>query len=410
MAFQRYSPPRVIYVDQGQQTPAPSSVPGAQPASIVYVDVLTDLPAAVGGVITLVAGRTYWFTTTVDLVGARLVAPHNTVILGSSSENSRIKSTGLVGSALITGSGSLPMRGITIEANVALALDSSGEPTGALDWFGVNFTDCPTVGTIANYSNVIWTDCAILNSANLTLDGSTGTVGFGSSIFSGRAGQVTINVPSTATFTRRLRWIYCAHVAFAGATAISVSTSASVPVEGYILDTCNFSGGATYVAGVQNDDNKSLFVNNRGVDNSASLAQYYVTDNVSVTNIITTGVAVKIAGSTTANAINQRFSHTDNRITYSGALGRDFLVTATLTITAATATNQIGFYIAKNGSLLPESEVYITANAAGRAEGAKVQTIVPMVTGDYLEMWVENSSSSADVTVGFLNVIAQAVN
>ena len=409
MGFQRHNAQRVVFVDQGQQIAPPATV-GALPPSVVFVDALSDLPAPSAGVITLVAGRTYWFTETVDLVGSRLVAPHNTVILGSSSENSRIQSTGLVGTALITGTGSLPMRGITIEADVALALDSSGTATGALDWYGVNFTDCATVGTIANYSNVIWTDCALLNSANLTLDGSTGTVGFGSCIFSGRAGQTTINVPSTATFTRRLRWIYCAHVATSGGTAINVSTSASLPVEGYILDTCNFSGGATYVAGVQHDDNKSLFVNNRGVDNSAALAQFYMTDNVVVTNVISSGVPLKIAGSTTANSINQKFSHTDNRITYTGALGRDFLVSATVTITGATAGNQIGLYIAKNGSTLPESEVYITANASGRAEGGKVQTITPLVTNDYLEMWVENASSSADITVGFMNVIAQAIN
>jgi hypothetical protein len=378
--------------------------------SVVFVETVSDLPTAVNSVITLEAEKTYWFTQTVDLLGARLVVPHNTVILGSSSENSRIKSTGLTATALITGTGSLPMRGITIEAAIALDLDSTDNATGALDWFGVNFTDCAVVGTIANYSNIIWTDCALLNSANMTIDGTIGTVGFNSCLFSGIAGQTTITVAATTTITRRLRWIYSAHIAFSGATAINVSTSATIPVEGFILDTCAFSGGATYVAGVSYDDNKSLFVNNKGISNSAALAQYYMVDNVTATDIVTQGVAVKIAGTTTANSINQKFSHSNNRLTYTGALSRDFLVTSTLTITGATSGNQIGLYISKNGTLLSDSEVYITANASGRAEGGKIQSIVDMNTDDYIEIWIENASATSDVTVGFLNTIVQAIN
>lgn len=94
-----------------------------------------------------------------DLLGDRLVCGENTTIFGGGSyENCRIKSTGLA-SDLITSIYSLPLRNITIQADLALNL-SGNITTTALDWFGVNFTDCLVIGTIMNYSNFIMFDSA----------------------------------------------------------------------------------------------------------------------------------------------------------------------------------------------------------------------------------------------------------
>ena len=106
------------------------------PPTYVLVYSTADLPAAVAGVITLAANTTYVITTTVDLAGARLVCSANTAIIGGSSENCRIKSTGLGASPLITSAYSLPMRNVSIEATIALALDATGNPDQALDWTG----------------------------------------------------------------------------------------------------------------------------------------------------------------------------------------------------------------------------------------------------------------------------------
>ncbi len=123
--------------------------------SFLLVNSVTDLPTAVANVITLLANVTYYFTTTVDLLGDRIVCGANTVILGASSENCILKSTGLSSStALITSVYSLPIRNITFTHGTVLNLDGDGTTT-AIDWFGVNFTDCATVGTIKDYTNVI---------------------------------------------------------------------------------------------------------------------------------------------------------------------------------------------------------------------------------------------------------------
>jgi len=62
-------------------------------STLILVDEKSDLPSASGGVITLADNYTYFFTTTVDLTGDRIVAGQNTTIIGGSSENCRIKST-----------------------------------------------------------------------------------------------------------------------------------------------------------------------------------------------------------------------------------------------------------------------------------------------------------------------------
>lgn len=381
-------------------------VPGPE---LVFVSELADLPTASAGVITLAANATYFFTKTVDLAGARLVAGQNTTILGTSSENARIKSTGLVGLALLTSAWTLPLRNITIESAIALDLDAAGNPDQALDWFGVNFTDCATVGTIANYGNVILTDCALINSANLTFDGTINTVGVISSLFSGVSGQTTVIVPATATIVRRLRIIYSAISTPSTATGISFSASASVPEEGYILDSCNFSGAGTYVTGVTSTSDKALFVNNVGITNTSANGQMYMHGNATATTVAAANTYYKVAGTTTAGPDNSKFTHSNNRLTYSGAISRQFLVVCSVSFTAG--TNDIcrfGFYASAGAAVRTGSTVLATANIAaglfGRAESVTMQDIITMSNGQYIEVHCENTSAATDITVSDMNV------
>lgn len=377
---------------------------------IKFIGTKADFPAPVSGVITLEAGVTYFITGIIDLLGDRLVAGNNTVIIGGSSENCILKSTGLDAStALLSSNFSLPMRNVTLTAGTALNLDATGNSTAALDWFGVNFLDCPTVGTIKTYSNFIMADCALLNSAGMTFDGTFGTIGGSQCLFSGRAGATTMAYASTLTVTRRIRWVYSSWVAFGGATALDVSVLATIPVESYILDTCNFSGGATYTAGVLYTDNKAFFSNCKGITNSSEIGQMYVTNNATATTIGAANVFVKAAGTTTENAINQKFSHTSNRLTYTGGLNRSFRVTVVCSL-AANNGNLVQARIAKNGVTLAESESQATISANGRSENIKSQTLVELTTNDFLELWVANSAANVNITASEINMIVEALN
>lgn len=376
-----------------------------------FINTLNDLPTPSSGVITLADNVTYFFTTTVDLNGNRLVCGRNTTILGGSSENSRIKSTGLTGTPLISSSYSIPMRGITIEADVALHLDASGS-NEAIDWFGVNFTSCPTVGLIKNYSNVIMTDCAFLESANCTFDGTIGTVGFVTCLFNGRSGQTIMSVTPTGSITRRFRPIYSSFIALSGETALSVPTSSIVNAEGFILDTCNFSGGGTYISGANTGSLKSLFVNNVGIPNTTNVGHYYMINNTTNTTIgvPNVNVWVKAAGTTTIGIGNSPkwVGNGSNRIDYSGSISQDFKFTAVGTVQSAVVNQVMSVGVAKNGTIQDESEVTIRTATANQPYPFAVQDLVQVAAGDYVEVFVRNTTST-DIRVGDLNVIIDKI-
>ena len=373
----------------------------------------TDLPDAVGGVITLESDVVYFFTGTVDLEGDRLVLGENTCFLGGSSENAYLTSTGLSASEyLITTDWTFPMRHITIQnvaKGVGVNLNNTSTDTNlALDWTGVNFVGCTTNVRINDCDNFIYDKGAVLGSGTFEFFGEVGTIGIANSLFVGSgASYPIIDIQSTANVTRRFRIIYSSLVAFGSTNAINVDASAGVLNQSYILDTCNFSGGGTYLTGVGDSDNKALFVNNVGITNSSEVAQYYMNGNTTATTISVAGTPVKAAGTTTeATAVTSKFNHTNNRAEYVGAIDRIFKCTATMSVSAG-SNNQVGAYIAKNGTVLPESEIYVTTNSGGRAENVAVQTLVPMTANDYLEIWVENETATTDITVSELNVIVE---
>ena len=376
---------------------------------VTFVDAPEDFGTPAGGVYTLEANHTYWITNTVDLAGARLVCGQNTTIRGFSSENCRIKSTGLVGTALITSVYTLPMLNLTIEADVALDLQADADQ--ALDWNGVNFTDCATVGTIADFSNVIWVNCGVLNSANLTFDGTIGTVGFDGCIFVGLAGQSTIILPATLNCTRRFRIIYSAVISFGGATGINADASATIPVESFIFDTVSFSGGATYISGIARDDDRSLWVHNTGINNTATTGVMTMQGNATATTVSAVDTDYVAAGTTILDStVTQKFSMPQsNRLTYDGAINRQFRCTAMLTLTAGN-NNQIGVYWGKNGTPIANSEMYATMDGNGRRENMAIQAIVELADGDYMEVFVKNTTGATDITLNDLNAVIEALN
>lgn len=377
----------------------------------IWVRDLNSLPAPVVGVITLEAEKTYVIVGNVDLLGNRLVTSGDTTIMGGSSETSSLTSTGLSALLpLISSKWTIAMQHLSIK-NVAIGvkIDGTINPPVALDWTGVNFSNVATSVDINTCSNFIFSKGALLNSNGINFTGTVDTIGIDNSLFSGTGAAANIfNIAAGTTITRRFRIIYSSIVAFGSTVGINVDVAATVPVEGYILDTVVFSGGGTYQTGVTYLDNKSLFINCRGIVNTFTILNYYMLNNATATVIGATNTPVKIAGTTTETALTQKFTHTDNKGVYNGALSIDLQITCVLSFTTAN-NNVVGVYIAKNGAVLPDSEMYATANAAGRAESIAVQTIVTALTTDYFEIWIENNTSVANITVEYMNVIIKTI-
>lgn len=382
----------------------------------VFVRTASDLPPAAGGVITLPEDGTYFFLSHVDLLGARFACGPNVTVLGASSENSSITSTGLdPAEYLFTSDHTLTLRDLTIKdvsRAVGINLLGAGAQPITLTWTGVNFSGCDLNLRCGDVGNVILNNCAVLGSGTMQIFGDAQTIAIDSSLFMGDGTAYPIlDIEATAVISRRFRAIYSAFVAFGNTVAINVDVAASVPTDSYILDTCNFSGGGTYLTGLglAPTDNGPNWTNCRGILNTAYIAGYHTFNNATPTPIASSGVAYKVLGVTTPSSINQKFAHTDNRATYIGALSRSFKIDAVASLTAGN-NNQIGLYVAKNGMVLPDSEIYVTIDGNGRAEGIAIQVLTSLVTDDYVEIFVENASTTAAVTVTYLNVTLQAVD
>lgn len=372
----------------------------------------SDLPTASGGVITLDANKTYFIASNIDLTGDRLVGGSNTTILGASSENCSLTSTGLnVSTPLLTTAWTTPIRHITFKnVGTALSIDGNTNPPVALDWTGVNFLNVTNVGTINTCDNFIFSKGSFLNSKGLIFTGTHGTVAFDNSLFNANSlGGNVIEITNTCVINRRFRITYSSIIVNSPTVGLNVHTSATIPTESYILDTINFTGGGTYTSGVTYLDNKVNWSNCKGIINTSTFCNYFMSGNATPTTISSSGVAYKVLGTTTANAINQKFTHTNNRATYTGQIQRDFQVTAIVTFT--TGNNKVvGLYVAKNGNTVSDSEMYATSSGSGRAESISVQTILNLVEDDYIELFIENETDTSSITVEYLNLIVKALN
>ena len=382
-------------------------------SNLKIIDKLSDLPTAVAGVITLETPYNYFFTKEIDLLGDRLECDGVVSLLGGTPELSKVTSTGLAaGTALLTSEYTVALNSIAINHATALALDATANANQVIDWYGVNFEDSTTaVGTIKNYNNTIFNTIGFLNSGGLTFDGTIGTIAFTDTIFENTTGLSSIILPTTLTVSRRFRIDNSSFVSLSGETAINVSTSATIPDEGYILNNVNFSGGGTYLTGVQSTDNKARFEGCRNIDNSGNIGQYYMQGNATVTTISTASTFVKVAGTTTTGTYVEKFdvTTTSNKAVYTGSLTGFYKVHAIVSMTSGN-NKELELAIYKNGAILTPSRSKGTSNGGGKAENVSCMDIVQLETDDYIELYVANNSGTNNVVSVDLNMTIVRLN
>jgi len=379
--------------------------------NVTYVRSKADLPPPVSNIITLSAGN-YIFTGDVDLTGDRLVCDGVVAILGISSETSYIRSTGLTGAnPLIYTEYSMPMQNISITADYAVYVNGDGVTEVAIDWSAVNFVDCARVGIVNNATNFVYKFSAFLNSSDLEFTGTIGTIAIENSLLNGQTASTILKLPASLTVTRRFRVVYTSIITSVGGTSINVNTGATIPVEGYILDTVSFSGGGTYLVGIDQTSNLTRFSNNTGIINTSVNGQMYMVNNTTATTISNTVDFFKVAGTTTASTDNQKYTHSNNRLTNEAVVSRKFLIQASLAFSAgANNVCEFGFFDSALATIRTPSKTKSTANTAGRAENVTIMCVVEHSLNDYIEVHARNTSSAVDITVTDMNVLVTEIN
>jgi len=126
------------------------------------------------------------------------------------------------------------------------------------------------------------------------------------------------------------------------------------------------------------------------------LGSFYVS-SAAQTTIAGAGTAVKMAGTTTAISTRQ-FTHTDNKLLYTGQITSRFWITATVTLDVASGADNLSVQLFKSGALITGSEQRVF-NTAGEPSQVTAMIDTTLATGNYIEIYVENEDTTANIDV-----------
>jgi hypothetical protein len=163
----------------------------------------------------------------------------------------------------------------------------------------------------------------------------------------------------------------------------------------------NFTGGGTYVAGITEASTKVRFRINVGILNTYVGGAWSISTSTDTT-IDTSGVAVKMAGTTIATNLNW-FSQSANNELRSDSTS-PIVIDIKMSLSFISGNNnqltiKLRFWDNSASSYSEISSVQITANGNGRAENVVLLGLSTMNEDDRIEVWVQNDSSTTAVTV-----------
>ena len=327
-------------------------------------------------------------------------------ILGASNTISRLSSTGLDSStALITSTNNIEIRLMGFTHDTVLSLDGTGVSNSKVNISGVSFLNCNSVGNVSNYNKFFMENSQLDNSNNLTFDGSFDSVEIVHSSINTTSNETGIIVPATCTISNLIDISSSEFNVSSTETGINVSSSATIPSEMYSLRDVRFFGGGTYVSGIDFNDARAEWKNNKGISNSKVVAHYYNNSSTTTVNVPAISTPIKINIPTISNSLSGRFTFQSNRATYTGIYKKLFKVTYYLRADSG-SLHILGAYIFKNGVRVDPGVLFLET---GTTEAGMNQALVELETDDYIEIWLENRTQAFPPTVRSISVIVEEV-
>lgn len=273
--------------------------------------------------------------------------------------------------------------------------------------------DAPDPGDIGDYTAVL-VDRVRLRNQTQPLD------------FTGQYLRVTLNVltavnvgpgaticrfTNTVDVDERLFITGCFFTVAAGQTALEFDPGITIGSERIVNTNNSYEGAGTYIAGLAQDDNRFFTLSNTNLTDTRAVGGWTMTNNATPT-VLTQGVPTKIAGTTAGLTLQIRFTPNGfNRLDYTGDKARVLLTQGSLTVTTASNNQVLALYQAVNGvpGTQPIARVSTTGSGSARVDGFAISAATILNDGDFIELFIENETSSDNPTVtdGFL-ILAEA--
>ncbi len=367
-------------------------------SNFVLVKSVSDFPAAVGGIITLVAGKLYEINGAITL--SDKIDLNGCAIQGDDASNDKL---------IYTGSGEL-FTGISVGNISFLTLQS---PSGKV--FNINAGG-------AN-KNLIVQNCFFIGCNSIgTIQGVGGSVFFSTVAYFYNTNGITFQNDNNVLLNTTLWDVsnYNTYEKFIGTfnviqilggdrlvnaanAAIAEDITGITSVAAGSIKVVMFLGSGTNVIG---NFSNSWEIESSGLntekDDEASGNLYLTSPNSTTFTAI--NAAKKLSGTTAAVNIFRVTSPSSNQLTYTGAKSRKFQVICSLSSIASGNNKNFSFYIVKNGVVLNESRQLMKCSSSVDRGSITLSCTVLLSPNDYIEVWGENNSDATSLTVESLNL------
>ena len=131
--------------------------------------------------------------------------------------------------------------------------------------------------------------------------------------------------------------------------------------------------------------------------------------SASAPTVLTDDTPAKVAGTTAfktgiASPDFDDDGGVSNRLRHTGTVARDFQVKICLSVTSAGSNQDMTLYLAKNGAIDSETQIFRKIGAGSDQGAVGVCPPVNLAENDFVELWIENTTSSTNITVTAMNM------
>ncbi len=371
-------------------------------ANIIYVDSLGDLPSPSGGGITLDGSKLYIFSGFVN------ISPNYLNLNGASLRGMDPGRDGIM--STVAG-------GILRSTNVSVYMDNIAVIPLSTSTKAYDFSDA----TGTKFCN-LFSGCSVVevgipslgvgqvsgfNTITIALnywsckDGIkvTGAVGkfvanynFITSITGGYGMEFLAGLTINDVDLSNNYFIY------SGATGVKVNAGAVI--DRGRMTTNMFRGVGTYLTGFDSYSPGWQMVSNTNIPNSRSFCFEYMNDNVTATSLPVVSTYYKISGTTTVSK-QQKFTGTNNRLTYTGKEAFTSKIIAVVGAKSPANSADFSIAIAKNGVIVPFPNGSMSASSNNQSFQITLITELDLQTNDYIEVFVRtNNNNTNTLTIG----------
>lgn len=309
----------------------------------------------------------------------------------------------------VGGSGNLFIENCTLDVSGASSSvygidDVSG--FNAFECDRINFENCTSLGFIDGYRQALWTNWGLFDCDDgielrsswvggfRATTGIVRTLSSGGTVFKAGTGLVF-----NGRFLTDMNAVIASGAIGIDFIAANFATESLFQVQG-----TDFSGAGDFIPNIAASSIKSLWRDNKGVDNTYQGGTWSCT-SATATTISSSSVFVKLAGTTTYTDLQHFSNTTNNAFVFDGTITTDFKVDGSVAISGSN-NNVITIRVrhwddsASAYVNIGDFESKISSGAAGtRTENIGFIALVKMDKDDRIELWIANETASNDVTL-----------